>query len=175
MSREVLEKMKADDLAAICKEKGIPHYNGKTRFRKGLMVDAILKVQAQEAEENRSPISVAKVVEEKIGEDVSAVVKEKETADIQQLPGTKKYLEEIKVGTLVAFKEISGRLNTAAVRNVSFKRKQLKLVTQYEKEFIVSFDDVIWVRTTKRWPKFVLDILKSQQRKGRGDGTSRKA
>lgn len=170
MSREVLEKKKADELAAICKEKGIPHYRGKTRFRKGELIDAILNVQEQEVEVTTD----TEVVEEKIEEDVSVVAKEKETTDVTQLPGTKKYLEDIQLGTLVAFKESSGKLNTAAVRNVSFKRRQLKLVTQYEKEFIVSFDDVVWVRTTKRWPKFVMDILKSQQRRAQQNESSNK-
>lgn len=174
MSREVLEKMKTDELAAICKEKSIPHYRGKTRFRKGELIDAILNVQKQEVKDNRLPISVTEVVEEKIEEDVSVVVKEKETTDITQLPGTKKYLEGIQLGTLVAFKEASGKLNTAAVCNVSFKRRQLRLVTQYEKEFIVSFDDVIWVRTTKRWPKFVMDVLKQQQRRAQQNDSSDK-
>ena len=158
MSREELEKLKADELAAICKEHDIPHYKGKNRFRKSEMVEAILKEQELTVEQP--------VVEEKIEENVGVAVKEKKAADIEQLPGTKKYLENINVGTLVAFKEANGKLNTAAVQNVSFKRSQFKLVTQYGKEFIVSFDDIVWVRTTKRWPKFVLDILKAQTRKG---------
>lgn len=164
MSREELEKLKADELAAICKEHNIPHYKGKNRFRKSEMVQAILKEQEPTVEQP--------VVEEKIEENVGVAVKEKKAADIDQLPGTKKYLENINVGTLVAFKEASGKLNTAAVQNVSFKRSQLKLVTQYGKEFIVSFDDIVWVRTTKRWPRFILDVLKSQSRKGQHNGSS---
>lgn len=153
MSREVLEKMKVSELASLCKEKNIPHYRGKTRFRKDEMIEAILKDES---------------VEEKIEIEAEAGVvakEEKETTSIQQLPGTKEYLEKIQVGTLVAFKEASGKLNTAMVKNASFKRQQLRLVTQYDKEFIVPFDDVIWVRTTGRWPRFVLDALKQQQRR----------
>lgn len=161
MSREVLEKKKADELAAICKGKGIPHYRGKTRFRKAELIEAILKVQEQEVG------SPTEVVEEKIEANASVVAKEKETTSITQLSGTQKYLDNIEAGTLVAFKEASGKVNTAAVQNVSFKRQQLRLVTQYGKEFIVSFQDVLWVRTTKRWPKFIMDALKQQQRKER--------
>lgn len=159
MSREELEKWNCEGLATFCRENKIPHHHGKNRFRKSEMVDAILKQQEQLSET---------INEEKIEENgkVGVATKEvKEAADLVQLPGTRKYLENIDVGTLVAFKEPSGRLNTAAVQNVSFKREQLKLVTQYGKEFIVSFDDVIWIRTTKRWPKFVLDVLKQQSRR----------
>ena len=154
-----------DDLAKICKERNIPHYRGKNLLKKGEMVDAILKEQLQP--------EVVPVVEKKIECDAGSVAKEKETEDIKQLPGTKEYLKNINVGTLVAFKEDSGRLNTAAVQNVSFKRSQLRLVTQYGKEFIVPFENVIWVRTSARWPKFVLDALKSQQRKGRQYATAK--
>lgn len=165
MSRKELETWSCGELAKYCKEHNIPHYNGKNRFRKSEMVEAILKEQEPMVEEP--------AVESEIEESVSAAVKEKEAADVEQLPGTLEYLENIKVGTLVAFKEESGKLNTAAVQNVSFKRNQLRLVTQYGKEFIVPFGNVIWVRTSKRWPKFVLDILKSQQRKGQQNAARR--
>lgn len=150
MSRKELEKWSCGELAKYCKEHNIPHYNGKNRFRKSEMVEAILKEQEPMAEEP--------VVESEIEESVSAVVKGKETANTDE--GKQRYFDNLKIGTLVAFREPNGKLNTAAVQNVSYKRKQLKLITQYQKEFIVSFEDVVWIRTSKRWPKFVLDELK---------------
>lgn len=158
MSREQLQKMTADALAAICKEKGITHYKGKTRFRKNELIEAILKEQKQPAAE--SPAE--EQCEEKI-ENTSVAVKEEEaTGEKNSSENKEHYLQNIKVGTLVAFREHSGKLNTAAVQNVSFKRRQLRLVTQYDKEYIVSFDDVVWVRTKKRWPRFVLNELKQR-------------
>ena len=147
MSREELEVLKVAELTAICKEKGICHYKGKNRFTKKEMVEAILGVS-------------------KDGEDPVAQQEDtNKTTGVSQLPGTPKYLENIEVGNLVAFKEESGRLNTAMVKNASFKRKQLRLETKYGKVFVVSFDNIIWVKTKDRWPRFVLDILKQQQRK----------
>lgn len=154
MSREELEKWNCEGLAKYCKENNIPHFHGKNRFRKSEMIEAILETQGAVIQDE--------LPTEDKGVDSVGIVKE--AANIKQLPGTLDYIKTISVGTLVAFKENSGRLNTAAVQNVSFKRNQLKLVTRYGKEFIVSFDDVIWVRTSERWPRFVLDILKSQQR-----------
>ena len=157
MSREQLKGMTTDALAAICKEKGITHYKGKNRFRKDELIEAILKEQKQSVTEE-----VAEQYEEKI-ETASVVVKEEEaTGEEMSSENKERYLQNIKIGTLVAFREHSGKLNTAAVQNVSFKRRQLRLVTQYDKEYIVSFEDVVWIRTKKRWPRFVLNELKQR-------------
>lgn len=157
MSKEELSKLKASELADMCKERGIPHYRGKNRFRKDELIEAILKEQEQAVVE-----STTEQYEEKI-EEASVVVKEeKATSEVQIDENKEQYLQNIKVGTLVAFREYNGKLNTAAVHNVSFKRRQLRLITQYEKEFIISFNDVVWVRTKKRWPKFVFDELKQR-------------
>lgn len=158
MSREQLQKMTTDALAAICKEKGIKHYKGKTRFRKSELIEAILKEQKQSVTDE----CTTEQYEEKI-ENASVVVKEEETTGEKNSNENKEqYLQNIKIGTLIAFREHSGKLNTAAVQNVSFKRRQLRLVTQYDKEYIVSFDDVVWIRTKKRWPRFVLNELKQR-------------
>lgn len=158
MSREQLQRMTTDALAAICKEKGITHYKGKNRFRKDELIEAILKEQKQSVAEEPA----AEQYEEKI-ENASVAVKEEEaTGEEMSSENKERYLQNIKVGTLVAFREHSGKLNTAAVQNVSFKRRQLRLVTQYDKEYIVSFEDVVWIRTKKRWPRFVLNELKQR-------------
>ena len=163
MSREELEKWNCEGLAQYCREHNIPHYHGKNRFRKNEMVDAIIGQENNSQPTKETPPET----EEKQDEP-----KKKLVVNVSQLPGTPKYLENIEVGNLVAFKEGSGRLNTAMVKNASFKRRQLRLETKYGKEFVVGFDDVIWVKTKNRWPRFVLDILKQQQRKRNKDGKS---
>lgn len=151
MSREELEKKLVRELQLICKENSIQYCTHSKKFSKSQMIDSILKMQEQQAEGKK--LSTNEIVEKKI-EDASVVAKEKEAA------GKERYFENLKAGTLVAFREESRKLNTAAVKNVSYKRRQLKLVTQYGKEFIVPFEDVVWIRTKKRWPSFVLDELK---------------
>ena len=165
MSKEELRALKADELAKICKEKGITHYRGKTRYRRDEMIEEILKSETGSTSVEtpiQDPIPEPEPAAE---ENIDTMAKEEKVVNIYQRQGTAKYLENIEVGALVAFKEKPDKLNTAAVQNISFKRRQLKLVTQYEKEFVVSFDDVVWVRTTKRWPKFVMDALKQQSRR----------
>lgn len=172
MSKKELEVLKVAELVSICKEKGICHCKGKRRLTKEELVNAIVE---KNKEENFQPVADAKEVpfepkeETAVGQEKP---KKKLIVNVSQLPGTPKYLDKIEVGNLVAFKESSGRLNTAMVKNASFKRRQLRLETKYGKEFVVSFDDVIWVKTKDRWPRFVLDILKQQQRGRKKDGKS---
>ena len=157
VTREELTKWRCEELAQYCREHNVPHYHGKNRFRKDEMIEAILKRQKPVVEQTTQ-------CEEKI-DDASVAVKGEEATGKKIDENKERYLENVKIGTLVAFRESSGKLNTAAVQNVSFKRRQLRLVTQYDKEYIVSFDDVVWVRTKKRWPMFVLSELK--QRSGK--------
>lgn len=172
-TREVLNLLKADELAKICKENGIKYYSGKIRLKREEMIKKILG----ETEEQEKELEVIAEEEKKENE---AIKEHKNTfperkkqmsiilnADLKQNEGTKKYLETIKVGMLVAFKENNGYLNTAMVKNISFTRRKLKLITKYGKEFIVSFDDVMWVRTTPYWANYIMDILKRQKGESR--------
>ena len=42
----------------------------------------------------------------------------------------------------------------------STKNRRLMLETEYGAKYIVSYDDIIWVRNGKRWPKGVYKLLK---------------
>lgn len=168
-TRESLELLKADELAKICKENGIKYYSGKTRLKREEMIKKIL---GEEQETEREINKKEEKAEEPIKECESNISENQKSkkqmsivlnADLKQNEGTKKYLETIKVGMLVAFKENNGYLNTAMVKNISFTRRKLKLITKYGKEFIVSFDDVMWVRTTPYWANYIMDILKRQK------------
>lgn len=70
------------------------------------------------------------------------------------------YIENIEIGTLVAFRLSNGRVKSAKVTRKSTKNRKLKLETDYGAEYIVSFDDIVWVRTGKRWPRGVYKLLK---------------
>lgn len=70
------------------------------------------------------------------------------------------YVGKIKRGMLVAFR-YNGRLKSAKVVEKSTKRKKLKLETKVGIIYVVSFDDVAWVKTGARWPKGVYKLLKS--------------
>ena len=85
----------------------------------------------------------------------------KESANVdvdmaQKMP----YIENIEIGTLVAFRLSNGRVKSAKVTRKSTKNRKLKLETDYGAEYIVSYDDIVWVRTGKRWPRGVYKLLK---------------
>lgn len=132
---EELEKMSCTELVRICREKGIQHYSGKTRFRKNELVEAVFNYCKEEKEE------------------------EPEEKEKNALECKEKYIEEAEKGTLIAFLEESGKPNTAALVSRSSKRKKLKLVTAYGKEFIVDYSSVLWVKK-RRWPKGIYLLLK---------------
>ena len=90
--------------------------------------------------------------------------KEKETEDILNTPwimGNKdELIEKAEVGTLMAFIDSYGKPRTAKMINRSSARRQVKLITEYDWEFIVSYDSILWVRFGARWPKAVYTMLK---------------
>lgn len=146
MNKKQLEGMKVAELRAICKENGIKHYNGKNRYTKQQMVDAIL--EAAETAKKEEPV-----------EDTT----EKKENKVKQKMD---YVENIKIGTLVAFKLPNGKVKSAKVEKKSTKNRKLKLVTSYGAEFIIPYDSVIWVRTGTRWPKGVYNLLKGKTEDG---------
>lgn len=71
-----------------------------------------------------------------------------------------RYVENIELGTLVAFRLPNGRIKSAKVIRKSSKDRKLQLETDYGAKYIVSYEDIVWVRTGKRWPRGVYNLLK---------------
>ena len=78
-----------------------------------------------------------------------------------------RYIENVELGTIVAFRLANGRVKSAKVVKKSTKSRKLKLETNYNAEYIVSYDDIICVRTGKRWPKGVYELLKGKADNGK--------
>lgn len=165
MSKEKLQALKCNELAAICKERGIVHYHGRNRFKKDEMIEAILNSESIEENENQSLLSEAKSAEdeEKVDNQIAEVENkdEKKSASMNiDWEQKELYIENSEIGTIVAFKLSSGKIKSAKIVNRNRKKKKLKLETRYGAEYIVSYDSIIWVRTGKRWPKGVYNLLK---------------
>lgn len=152
-TREELEKWNCEGLAQYCKENDIPHYNGKNRFRKAEMVEAILNHQKSD----KGKAETEEVAEKY--EEVESAIERPVAIDYKV---KKEYIENAEPGTLIAFKEKSGKANTAALVNRSSKNEKLKLITKYGKEFIVAYTDVLWVKVNPeaRWPRGIFELLK---------------
>lgn len=70
------------------------------------------------------------------------------------------YVERVGSGTLIAFRLPTGKVISAKIKRKSTKGKILQVETSYGAEHLVPFEDVIWVRTGKRWPRGVYNLLK---------------
>lgn len=130
---ENLEKKTRDELRVIAKELDI---KGRGHMTKEQLVQAIASATGGEAAETSD--------------------------DVSSGSNKVKYVENAEVGTIVAFKLPDGRVKSAKIERRSTSRRKLKLVTQYGAEFVVPYEDIIWVRTTKRWPKGVYNLLKGK-------------
>lgn len=130
---ENLEKKTRDELRVIAKELDI---KGRGHMTKEQLVQAIASATGGEAAETSD--------------------------DVSSGSNKMKYVENAEVGTIVAFRLPDGRVKSAKIERRSTSRRKLKLATQYGAEFVVSYEDIIWVRTTKRWPKGVYNLLKGK-------------
>lgn len=158
MSRENLQKKTCKELRELAKELNI---SGRWDMTKDQLIDAILGAEVVEnTNESESAKDECKVDnQENVVEVEDKVEKESANVDVdmaQKMP----YIENIEIGTLVAFRLSNGKVKSAKVTRKSTKNRKLKLETDYGAEYIVSFDDIVWVRTGKRWPRGVYKLLK---------------
>lgn len=72
------------------------------------------------------------------------------------------YVETAPVGSIVAFRDKNGKVKSAKIINRSTPKRLLMLETVYRREYIVSYDDIIWVKTNERWPRGVYKLLKGE-------------
>lgn len=158
MSRENLQKKTCKELRELAKELNISDRWDMTNDQ---LIDAILGAEVVEnTNESESAKDECKVDNrENVVEVEGKVEKESANVDVdmvQKMP----YIENIEIGTLVAFRLSNGKVKSAKVTRKSTKNRKLKLETDYGAEYIVSFDDIVWVRTGKCWPRGVYKLLK---------------
>lgn len=140
MTRQELTNKTVAELTDICKEKGLTYYKGKKKLTKAEMIEKIL-------------------VSNDIQEDILKTIQE--SAEETTRSDKSSYVETVQLGTLVAFREPeTDKLNTAKVVAKNSKNRMLKLITQYDAEFIVSYDSIVWVKTGARWPRGIYNELK---------------
>lgn len=168
MSREVLEAKTKKELRVIATELEI---TGRWDMTKPQLIDAILRAKSAEnsepeekADENQQSAKDECKVDNHVSEDAEAEDKvENESANIKvNMEQKMSYIENIDIGTIVAFRLSNGKVKSAKVTRKSTKNRKLKLETDYGAEYIISYEDIVWVRTGKRWPRGVYKLLKGQ-------------
>lgn len=176
MSKEELLQKTKEEVIGIAKEKGISQYHsGKRRTKEQLVNEILSKEEIKETKETEVESNDVQPV---VPDDEEWQSTETEKSESEQSEETtendlgneltaeekstrkKSYIENVKIGTLVAFNSYTGKVKSAKVVKRSTKNRKLKVETKYGAEFIISYDDVIWVRTNKRWPKGVYQLLK---------------
>lgn len=76
-------------------------------------------------------------------------------------------IQNAPIGTIVAFKAPGGRVRSAKIKLRSTANRRLLVCTEYNAEYNISYDDVIWVKSGKRWPKGVYNSLKGRAADGK--------
>ena len=156
MTRNELENMTKENVAKVAKDLGVKRYKGKSMLSKKELIDDICKAM----ESNDDAADVQKAISE-AGEQVKNEVKneivvDRKVKDERILSAT--------IGTLIAFREPeTGKLNTAKLTNRNKTKKRIKCETQYGKEFLISFSDIVWTKTGSRWPKSIYNELKGKK------------
>jgi len=161
MSRENLQKKTCKELRELAKKLNI---SGRWDMTKDQLIDAILGAEKTEVgtEQNMSAKDECKTdITNDVEVGCQSGKEENGPASIkvdmkQKMP----YIERAEVGALVAFKLSSGKVKSAKIINKSSKNRKLKLETEYGAIYVVSYEDVIWVRTGLRWPSGVYKLLK---------------
>lgn len=157
MSKENLKSKNCKELRELAKDMNI---SGRWEMTKDQLIDAILGAEVLEKNnESESAKDECKVDNHDIVEVEDKAEKQSANVNVnmaQKMP----YIENIEIGTLVAFRLSNGKVKSAKVTRKSTKNRRLKLETDYGAEYIVSYNDIIWVRTGKRWPRGVYNLLK---------------
>lgn len=158
MRKEELQKLKVAELKAICKERNIPHYHGKNCFNKSELINAILEaeksVQSDESAEDKNKTDDHDSVE------VAAKDEKKATSTGVSVEQKMSYVEEATVGTIIAFNLPNGKTKSAKIVKKSTKNRRFMVETDYGAQYVVNYEDVVWVRTGKKWPRGVYRLLK---------------
>lgn len=160
MTKDSLERMKVRELADICRAKNVPCYRGKNLLRKDELVTAILEAEtAKDSHNDVSAEDTNKVGDPSAAED-GTKAKVAASGPVINMERKMPYIESAQVGALVAFRLSNGKVKSAKVVKKSTKNRRFMLETEYGAQYIVNYEDIVWVRTTKRWPLGVYRLLK---------------
>lgn len=82
---------------------------------------------------------------------------------------TLEYLNNAEVGTLVAFKRNSSKDIAMSGKFISFDGSKVTIESKRGTMFKVSPENIIWVKTGTRWPKWVFALFNKETKEVEGD------
>lgn len=164
VTRENLNEMNVENLRKYASSVGVKKIRS---FKKAELIEEVIKVCSKEdmvddveAFGTDEEIAALKTECEKES-DLDTIDEFEETDVINEAEQANKHLEYIEnaeVGTIVAFR-VGDKVKSAKIINRSSARRKLKLETAYGRIYVVDYDDVIWVKTSSRWPRGVYELF----------------
>lgn len=159
MSKENLQNKTCKELRELAKNMNI---SGRWDMTKEQLIDAILGAEVVQTTDKPKSAKDECKVDNQNGVEVEAK-DEKDSANAesqvdmeQKMP----YIENVEIGTILAFRLSNGKVKSAKVVKKSTKNRKLKVETSYGATYIIAYEDVVWVRTGKRWPRGIYKLLK---------------
>ena len=163
VTRENLNEMNVENLRKYASSVGVKKIRS---FKKAELIEEVIKVCSEEdviddvdSVDNLS----SQPVEVLTDEDLTSFDEFEETEavndnEVEQANKHLEYIENAEVGTIVAFR-VGDKVKSAKIINRSSARRKLKLETAYGRIYVVDYDDIIWVKTSSRWPRGVYELF----------------
>lgn len=169
VTRENLNEMNVENLRKYASSVGVKKIRS---FKKAELIEEIIKVCSEDEKHevevfgtdeeiaNLSSPQSSVEVSSKVpaGERVDFAVIDEEAGNFEQVNKHLEYIENAEVGTIVAFR-VGDKVKSAKIINRSSARRKLKLETAYGRIYVVDYDDIIWVKTSSRWPRGVYELF----------------
>lgn len=160
VTRENLNEMNVENLRKYASSVGVKKIRS---FKKAELIEEVIKACSEEAADDvdSGDNLSSQPVEVLTDEDLTNFDEFEETKVIDEVEQANKHLEYIEnaeVGTIVAFR-VGDKVKSAKIINRSSTRRKLKLETAYGRIYVVDYDDIIWVKTSSRWPRGVYELF----------------
>lgn len=163
VTRENLNEMNVENLRKYASSVGVKKIRS---FKKAELIEEVIKVCSEEEKHEievfgtDEEIAALKTECEKESEldTVDEFEEAKVIDESEQVNKHLEYIENAEVGTIVAFK-VGDKVKSAKIINRSSARRKLKLETAYGRIYVVDYDDIIWVKTSSRWPRGVYELF----------------
>lgn len=163
VTRENLNEMNMDNLRKYASSVGVKKIRS---FKKAELIEEVIKACSEEEKHEievfgtDEEIAALKTECEKESEldTVDEFEEAKVIDESEQVNKHLEYIENAEVGTIVAFR-VGDKVKSAKIINRSSARRKLKLETAYGRIYVVDYDDIIWVKTSSRWPRGVYELF----------------
>ena len=156
-TKEELGSKNLKELYEIGSSLGISKYAHGARKSKAVIINEIVgSSMTHEVTDN----ATNEIIDVEIVNESTSEKSEMKVDEVIISQSRVKYVESATVGTLVAFRLSNGRVKSAKIVKKSTSKRKFMVETKYGAQFIVSYDDVIWVKTGTRWPKGVYNLMK---------------